>query len=463
MSFATNKILLLFFCALFIYSNAQNEFKTFTKSDGLTSSNISFTHIDTQGVIWAATNSGVNAFTGKKWVPIKSITDSRGRSKTLGKVLKILETVKGELWIATEKGLFHFNRQYWTYYSDHDNSDFFVKHIFEDDKGIIWVMLEKNTGIKDIGDIGFSVVEGRMQMFNKSQWFDFPGMIGGTAAVVVGEPKDYFTSMIQDKKGNIWVTSLDGLYIYDRREWIEFNEEDLPSDKCYKVIETWDNKIWVATSGGIARQENGEWINYENIKGIKGNLTYDLYEDSQNRLWAFTKKDHKFKALCFYEDGKWQTCFSNDIQLKGEVSRLIEFNNKLLAFSTKGLSLFNDGKWSNLDNIYNLDEDNFSVITKANDNSVWFTTQNGLYHIDDNLEKVFSATSKWKVTSLFESSNGEIWVGTERKGAYMINDMGNKHYTTDNGLKDNHINEIFEDKNKNIWVVTRNGISQLKK
>lgn len=193
--------------------------------------------------------------------------------------------------------------------------------------------------------------------------------------------------MIQDKKGNIWVTSLDGLCIYDGREWIEFNEEDLPSDKCYIVIETWDNKMWVATSDGIARQENGEWINYENTKGIKGNLIYDLYEDSQNRLWVFTKKDHKFKALCFYEDGKWQTCFSNDIQLKGEVSRLIEFNNKLLAFSTKGLSLFIENKWSNLGNIYNLDEDYFSVITKANDNSVWFTTQNGLYHIDDNLEK----------------------------------------------------------------------------
>lgn len=462
MSFATNKILLLFFCALFISSNAQNEFKTFTKSDGLTSSNISFTHLDSKGIIWAATNSGINAFTGKKWISIKSISDDNGRDKTLGRVLKISETSKGELWIATEKGLFNYNRQYWTYFSDQDNKEFYVKDIFEDKKGNIWVMLEKKMETKDIGDIGFSIVEGLVQMYNGSQWFDFPGLIGGSAAVVIGEPKEYFTSIIQDEKGNIWVTSLDGLYIYNGRTWIEYNDEDLPSDKCYKVIETSDNIIWVATSNGIAKQKDNEWIKYEKSKGIKNNLTYNLYEDSQSRLWAFTRKDHKFKALCFYENDKWQSCFSSDIQLKGEITQLIEFNNKILAFSTKGISLFYNDKWHNLEDIYKFDDDKYSAIKKVNDNSIWFTTENGLYHLNNDLEKVFSAESKWKVTSVYESSNAEIWVGTEKNGLYMINNLGNSHYTTDNGLKDNRINEIFEDKNKNIWVVTRNGISQLK-
>ncbi len=81
MSFATNKILLLFFCVFFVSLNAQNEFITYTKSDGLTSSNILTTKVDYKGIIWAGTNSGINAFTGKEWVPIKSITDKNGDNK----------------------------------------------------------------------------------------------------------------------------------------------------------------------------------------------------------------------------------------------------------------------------------------------------------------------------------------------------------------------------------------------
>lgn len=462
MSFATNKILLLFFCVLYFSSTAQNEFITFTKSDGLTSSNILFTHLDTKGIIWAATSLGVNAFTGKKWIPIKSITDADGREKILGKVLKIFETSNGELWIATEKGIFHFNRQYWTHYSDHENRDFHVVDIFEDHRGFIWVMIEKSNGIKDVGEIGFSIAEGRLQMFNGSQWFDFPGMIGGTAAVKVGAPIEYFTSIMQDTKENIWVTSLDGLYIYDGRSWTEFNQEVLPSDKCFKVIETSDNVIWVATSSGIARQDGSKWVKYEKNKGIKDNLTYDLIEDSQKRLWAFTKKDHKFKALCYYENDKWESCFNNDIHIKGEVSQIFEFNDKILAFSNKGLSLFDEGKWKSLETIYEFDDDNFSEIIKAKDNSFWFTTQTGLYHLDNSLEKVFDNESKWKVTSLFESSQGEIWIGTEKKGVYKINETGGVQYTIINGLNDKHISEIFEDLRNNIWVVTRGGISMLK-
>ncbi len=131
MSFAANKILLLFFCVLFLNSTAQNEFHTFTKSDGLTSSNILFTKVDHKGVIWAATNSGINAFTGGKWVPIKSITNHNGNKTNMGRVTRIFETIVGELWIVTEKGLFIYNGSYWTLFYDRNNDGFVVTDILK--------------------------------------------------------------------------------------------------------------------------------------------------------------------------------------------------------------------------------------------------------------------------------------------------------------------------------------------
>ena len=461
MSFATNKILLLCFCVFTFSSISQSQFKTYTKSEGLTSSNILFTYVDSKGVVWVATNLGLNAFTGKEWTPIKSITDSQGEKQNLGKVTKIFETQSGHLWVATEKGLFYYNRKYWTHFSDKKNNIFFIKKIYEDSKNRIWVMLEKRNNLKDIGNVGFSIAEGKLQMFNGSQWFDFPGLIGGSAAVGVGEPKDYFTSFIEDTDGNIWISSLDGLYIYDNQTWTEFNGEVLSSDKCYKVLQTSDNEIWVATSFGVAKQDGEEWIKYEKNKGIKDNIAYDLFEDNENRLWAFTRKDQKFKALCYYEDDKWKSYFSKDIHLKGEI-KLINLNDELLAFSPKGIAVFNGKQWKSLSSIYSKEISEVKVFTPGNNNCIWFASQNEILQLTKTeLKSFFSFDKKMKITSIFESSKNELWVGTDKSGVYKINQTNTQHLTISNGLNDNHIFEIFEDKRNNIWVVTRNGISKL--
>jgi len=91
----------------------------------------------------------------------------------------------------------------------------------------------------------------------------FPDKIGGSAAVTIGDPMEYFTSHLQDEQGNIWITNLDGLYKFDGKKWTNFNKEQLPSDICNKVIESSDNEIWVATRHGIAKQVGNKWVKYE--------------------------------------------------------------------------------------------------------------------------------------------------------------------------------------------------------
>ena len=78
----------------------------------------------------------------------------------------------------------------------------------------------------------------------------------------------------------------------------------------------------------------------------------------------------------------------------------------------------------------------------------------------DSLQLICSPEKNWKVTSIYESSTGEIWVGTEKNGVYVISKLENIHYTVTNGLNDNYIKEVFEDKKKNVWIVTKGGISR---
>lgn len=421
MSFATNKILLLFFCVLSVNSIAQNEFHSFTKSDGLTSSNILTTKVDYRGIIWAATYSGINAFTGGEWIQIKSITDHNGNKTNLGRVIKIFETLVGELWIVTEKGLFIYNGNYWTLFYDSNNDGFIVADIFEDRRGWIWVMLEKERSLKDISDIGFAFVEGKIQMFDGKYWNTFPDEIGGSAAVAIGDPMKYFTSHLQDEQGNIWITNLDGLYKFDGKNWISFNKEQLPSDICNEVIETSDKTIWVATRHGIAKQAGNKWIKYDKNRGIKENNVSDLFEDSNHRLWATVKKDNRFSSLCVYKNNSWKPYFKDNIKVKGNINQLFYFDNNLIASSKKGISFYDGKSWTDIVKKYGIIDDDFNNFTITKIKNLWFAGQRNLYKLNqDSLQVVCSNEKNWKVTTIFESSKGEIWVGTEKNGVFLV-------------------------------------------
>ncbi len=52
-----------------------------------------------------------------------------------------------------------------------------------------------------------------------------------------------------------------------------------------------------------------------------------------------------------------------------------------------------------------------------------------------------------------------MWVGTDKKGLYKYHEGKWTQYSIENGLIDNEVEEIFEDKNGNIWAITKKGIS----
>ena len=66
------------------------------------------------------------------------------------------------------------------------------------------------------------------------------------------------------------------------------------------------------------------------------------------------------------------------------------------------------------------------------------------------------------ITQVYEDSRGLIWVGT-REGLNILNlENDTLNYLTEkNGLCNNSICGITEDKNHNLWVTTSNGISRI--
>ncbi|HIA36731.1 MAG TPA: PAS domain S-box protein [Flavobacteriales bacterium] len=66
-----------------------------------------------------------------------------------------------------------------------------------------------------------------------------------------------------------------------------------------------------------------------------------------------------------------------------------------------------------------------------------------------------------KVTSMCQDHHGIIWFGTNGGGISSFDGHQFIVYTTDEGLVDNDVNFVMEDKEHNLWICTSNGVSRI--
>lgn len=63
------------------------------------------------------------------------------------------------------------------------------------------------------------------------------------------------------------------------------------------------------------------------------------------------------------------------------------------------------------------------------------------------------------ISSVFQDSKGNFWFGSRQEGVSLFDGKSFEYFTANEGLSDNHIRSIQEDKNGNILLETVNGIS----
>jgi len=64
------------------------------------------------------------------------------------------------------------------------------------------------------------------------------------------------------------------------------------------------------------------------------------------------------------------------------------------------------------------------------------------------------------VTSLYADREGSLWVGTYDRGVYRIHGTAVDHFDRTNGLSGDYVNDLTEDREGNLWVVTTQGVDR---
>lgn len=249
-----------------------------------------------------------------------------------------------------------------------------------------------------------------------------------------GAPKDGVRSLMEDTEGRIWIgTNDNGIYCYKNDSFLKLTEKissldlDTESLSVRAIAEGKDGTIYFGTTAGIL------CINRENVlfkvgeEEIGNTAIRNLVIDQDGNLWGVTSNGGLFYS--------------------GDDGELILCDGDMLGYELgRGLALTDDGT------LY-VGTDRTSLLRFQ------LSEKMGAGEFLEDME-VLSLGKKETVNDIYEDSQGKIWVATDHGLGYL--DRESVFHEIHEQALDTVIDDIQEDYEGNLWITSsRRGLFQL--
>jgi ligand-binding sensor domain-containing protein/signal transduction histidine kinase/CheY-like chemotaxis protein len=472
--------------------NQESRVKKYGIKDGLSQAVVNSISQDNQGLMWFATEDGLNRFDGYSFKNYKNDPDN---PKTLADnfIQNIFRDSEGSFWVSSRKGLHHFDesREQFTLYQhavtgqEVTSPQNDVSFITEGRAGNLWVAWY---------GAGFASFDKKTKIFTPYNPRNLKGL-SSTQTIVLHE----------DKFGWLWVgTQNGGLNVYrvtngkvvERNELLS-NTDAIPSSNIRCFAEDASGNIWIGTSSGLVvykRQANQfHTFDFKTLAGQHGNI-FSLLIDHQENLWVGMQGVGLFllDLRQFVDRPLEQAAFRHIEVLRDyDISRctvqsLYEDKDGNLWLGTFGEGIYMKSSaeerftkiqtrqfFKTASNVVQ-----YHAVTYDENGFLWLGTEgNGIYKSKLNGEVVHHYTADGRATSLTDNSvqcalrdrSNNLWFGTYSKGIFRYDAHHDSfvNYTykgQHTGSGANDVRALFEDAGGNIWVGTnRGGLCQIDK
>jgi signal transduction histidine kinase/ligand-binding sensor domain-containing protein len=283
-----------------------------------------------------------------------------------------------------------------------------------------------------------------------------------------GLPQSEVFSLIQDKKGNLWLgTNGGGISRFNGTEFVSYDRKHGLADNNIRALFQ-DSKeiLWIGTSKGISSFNGVSFVNYEEKDSVPNAVYVGIQEDKKGRIWAYGF-DQNERYIVYRENGK----FHDFIQ---------EHNKILNRNQVRGFFMHNDGTVFiiSIDGLYEYKDDalirsplndvpefagHIIVPTLVDDfNQMWFSNfvpNSGFqfFKMQDGKPKKIKLPNNIQVPNLGAvtlDSSQRLWISVLGTGVLVINGEKSKLIDGSKGLITPFINDIVEDREGNIWLTT---------
>lgn len=495
----------IFFIGLAAISNSQ-QVRYLNIKDGLSSSQTFGIEKDHKGLLWFATNEGVDRYDGNEFRNYK-LYPSAINPSTLGFRFNVLHDTSGIVWAYTTAGkIFRYNQ-----FSDCfeltidlqeeieiNKTGLWVYKLFFDRSNTLWIGTTTGTYYANISGSelhGLYFVRDHIsQSFAES---DSGYIWEGTKAGVrrlYPQGNAYVEDLSNDKlysatkkteistlfydshNKKLWIGSVNnGLSVFD---FIEEKLIDLskstPHVPIRSIVKDTHNSILVGFDGaGIRRFDSGNyqlentWLTSgDEPGGLCDNSIIDIYCDTEDRIWVstffngITVIDFQKPPMEFIKHHD----YNNNSIRSNQVLSILEDSDKKLWFGTNsGISVLNrtTGIWDHLLNLRNSSEiSDYKILALVEDDRrrIWIGGYgNGLHCYDKNSKQLTNFTDiagSGFISCAYYDNTGYLWVGSTEE---FLTKMDIRNYKT-SVYNIKHASVIINKDSSQVWVGTTEGV-----
>lgn len=408
---------------------------------GLLSNSIQDIYQDRSGVMWIASEAGLS-YQVQPNGPFVHIThDPTNPASLMGSMVnQISADQTGDLWLGTELGLEHLDRK--TLTLEHFKaspktpgklSNSSVKAILEDRNSNLWIATADGLNLLDRQSGNFSVYRH-----------------------AVSDPtslsQSYLLSLYEDREGILWIGTYGGgiTKLDPGRNQFPILQYDLSDPKnisSFGLIEDHNGELWFTMYGvGLLRlnRQTGQYTIYNrDFKDTENSLL-------DNFVWTVSES----------HDGTiWVGGHQGLNALNPQTGQFTHYRN-------------ND---EHPDDPYSLNSSAAGYTMEDSHGYLWIALPNGLDRFDRSTG-IFthythdsnnpSSLSKPYVNYVFESREGDIWVGMHEGGlSLLIQSTGQfVHYQHDlhdpESISSNEVLTIMQDQTGTMWLGTTEGLNR---
>jgi ligand-binding sensor domain-containing protein/signal transduction histidine kinase len=459
------------------------EFKRFGKEDGVPDDPLQPLFLDKEGLLWVGTeNYGLLQFKENRFSTYSGSLDLARHQ-----VYAFSETNDGAVWVATASGIYRLDRKSREIrrFSRIDGlpaND--VYGLGVDSSGRLWAgtglgLAELENGIFQpvSSDLGRLPIQALTTDSHGMIWASIAG--GGlwridpaTGQVSQlppenGRPLPNIQQIFEDREGNIWLATSEGLERLSDVKVITYTTRDgLPSDNVGTVASGSEGRIWIGTNAGLACLKNGkiERISLgskeEPVPPIE---VTSLYEDPHEVLWFGTRDG----GLHRFENGHDQRIAALNRE-GGPGYAMGICNNRagdlLVGTAGAGLQVFHHGQlirtFSSADGLRNR---SIFSLTIDREETVWIGETPGVDVLRGSIISVpgenAEMLSKTTILSTYEDPDGTIWAGGVN-GLYRLRagKWAPVAFRPDERVLAPEFYCLLEDDNGNLWSSGSRGI-----
>lgn len=232
-------------------------------------------------------------------------------------------------------------------------------------------------------------------------------------AVITNGPSTVVRTIKQDRKGNLWITSWEGVFKYDGKRFTNVTR-DVTSARFFSLLEDRNGNLWMGTIGSGVYVYNGRsFQNFTTKDGLISDEIACIYEDNAGHIW---------------------------LGASGGASRYDGISYRNFTVNGEGMGEDKTGKTFSQRQPYSVNS-----IIQDRTGKYWFATTDNTFVYDGNSFTVFADKGKpfKNIGNIIEDKKGNIWLGGTR-----YDGSGFSNFNPDAVLC------VYEDSQGNIWTTS---------